>query len=376
MLKLRSARVVRAGSTDQAEQSLTVELDGARREAVAQLALVGPVCEGDQVIVNVEARDLGLGSGGFDIVHANLTRGLSGEGIPGAHVMKLNYTSLQHAVHPIEDDNVTVPLSRPVAVLALHGQLAPVAWAFARQAPGLRVGYIQTAGGALVAGHSRVAAQLRAEGLLAGHISAGAAFGAELEAISTAGALQHALTALDWDAAICGPGPGIVGSASILGHGGMSALESAHNALALGCPVVLVARMSSADSRGRHRGLSHHSQTVLDLLLEPVTVALPAGVRSPVGGELAMGLRAVFAADERPAPTARLRLGGARPARMARHDWRRLPVDLVGYASSGLPAETMGRSLAADPLFFASALAGGAALGALVGESSDPEDAP
>ena len=30
------------------------------------------------MIVNVEARDLGLGSGGFDIVHCNLTRGLAG----------------------------------------------------------------------------------------------------------------------------------------------------------------------------------------------------------------------------------------------------------------------------------------------------------
>ena len=47
--------------------------------------------------------DLGLGSGGFDIVHVNLTRGLDGSGAEGAHVMKLNYTSLQHAVHPVEE---------------------------------------------------------------------------------------------------------------------------------------------------------------------------------------------------------------------------------------------------------------------------------
>ena len=30
------------------------------------------------MIVNTEALDLGLGSGGFDIVHVNLTRGLDG----------------------------------------------------------------------------------------------------------------------------------------------------------------------------------------------------------------------------------------------------------------------------------------------------------
>ena len=110
-----------------------------------------------------------------------------------------------------------LPLQRPVAVLALHGQLAPVAWAFAHAAPGLRVGFVQTEGGALPGRRSRTVAALRARGLLAGHITAGAAFGGEAESLTAAGALHHALHALDWDAAICGPGPGIVGSSSALG---------------------------------------------------------------------------------------------------------------------------------------------------------------
>ncbi len=55
------------------------------------------------MIVNAQALDLDLGSGGFDVVHVNLTRGLNGDGASGAHVMKLNYTSLQHAVRPVED---------------------------------------------------------------------------------------------------------------------------------------------------------------------------------------------------------------------------------------------------------------------------------
>ena len=45
----------------------------------------------------VQAFDLGLGSGGFDIVHVNLTRGLNGDGAGKAHAAKLNYTSLQSA---------------------------------------------------------------------------------------------------------------------------------------------------------------------------------------------------------------------------------------------------------------------------------------
>jgi Protein of unknown function (DUF3866) len=383
MLKLRRAivldaaaprpdRVSRAHASlaGAPEQELVVELadgdGGGRRPAIADVALVGRAEAGDEVIVNVQALDLGLGSGGFDIVHVNLTRGLAGDGEPGADVMKLNYTSLQHAVKPVEDEQLRLPVERPVAVLALHGQLAAVAWSFARQAPGSRLGYVQTEGGALPGGHSRTVRSLREQGLLAGHVTSGAAFGGEGEAITTAGALHHGLITLGWDAAVCGPGPGIVGSSSPLGHGGMSALDSAHAALALGCPTLLVARMSSGDDRERHRGISHHTLTVLDLLLEPVTVALPAGMRSPVGADLRAGLGSVFGgAMARPA----LALDVERPVRITRHDWRRAAVDLPAYAAAGLSTTTMGRGLTEDPLFFAAALAGGTALAELAGQA-------
>ncbi|HXB16310.1 MAG TPA: DUF3866 family protein [Solirubrobacteraceae bacterium] len=378
MLKLRRAIVIDVSAPEGAasrEQRLQIELvphDGAQadggevREALADLALVGVARPGDEVIVNVEARDLGLGSGGFDIVHVNITRGLDGGGASARNVMKLNYTSLQHTVEPVETVGakpLEVPLGRSVAVLALHGQLAPVAWAYKQRNPAGRLGYVQTEGGALPGGHSRTVAELRRAQLLDGHITAGAAHGGELEAVSTAGAVHHGIAALGWDAAVVGPGPGIIGSSSRLGHGGMAALDSAHVALALGCPTLIVARMSSGDGRDRHRGISHHTLTVLELLLEPVTVALPAGMRSPVGDDLRAGLGAMFGAGAGKRPS--LALEVERPVRITRHDWRRAEVDLPAYAASGLPAETMGRTLAQDPLFFGAALAGGAALAEL-----------
>jgi hypothetical protein len=414
MLKLRRAIVIDAGPSGSAgEQDLVIELRNAglgpegrvdsntdgnatagvgapgrrseieRRAAVADVALVGRAEVGDELVVNVQARDLGLGSGGFDIVHANLSRGLESEEDLGParpvrpNVMKLNYTSLQHTVEPVEElgDGVGAAvgaLDRPVAVLALHGQLAAVAWAFAQAFPQGRLGYVQTAGGALPGGHSRVVRALRERGLLAGHLTAGAAFGGEGEAITTIGALHHGLRDLGWDAAICGPGPGIIGSSSPLGHGGMFALDSAHAALALGAPTLLVARMSSGDPRARHRGISHHTLTVLDLLLEPVTVALPAGMRSPVGADLRAGLGAVFggALPSRPIRNRpALELDVERPARITRHDWRRAIVDLPAYAAADLPAETMGRGLTDDPLFFGAALAAGATLAELAGNA-------
>jgi hypothetical protein len=297
--------------------------------------MTGPIAVGDDVVVNVAAVELGLGSGGFDIVHANLTRGLSGEGEPGAHVMKLNYTSLQHAVHPVEEqapEGLSVD-RKPVAVIALHGQLPCVAWAARQALPGARVGYVQTAGGALPGQMSRVVREMLASGLLAGHVTAAPAFGGEHEAISTVGGLHAGLTALEWDGAIVGPGPGILGSATAFGHGGLVALDNAHAALALEATTIVVPRMSSGDPRERHRGLSHHTRTVLELMLRPALVALAAGVDEQLPGE---------------------------------HERRVGEADLEGYVASGLPARTMGRGPGEDELFFRASLAGGSVLAEVI----------
>jgi Protein of unknown function (DUF3866) len=341
-LKLR--RGVVAG-----EEPLTVEVDGERRQAWADTALLGEMREGDEVVVNVEALDLGLGSGGFDVVHVNLTRGLEGSGPAGEHVLKLNYSSLQHAVEPVERPlppgrNVFSPhggdktLRRDCAVLVLplHGHLAPAAWAAAQAAPGMKVGYVQTAGGALPGSLSRDVAELRERGLLCGHITAAPSYGGDHEAISVAGALDAAAYKLGWDAAIAGPGPGIIGSDTRLGHGGIAALDTAHASLALGLPTLLSPRLSIADPRDRHRLVSHHTLTVLPMLLAPVEVPVPSG--NPVA-------IAVLA-----------------DAAGWRHRLHETPADLTGYTSSNLPARTMGRTLDDDPLFFAAALASGRAL--------------
>jgi hypothetical protein len=152
----------------------------------------------------------------------------------------------------------------------------------------------------------------------------------------------------------------------------MTALDSAHVALALGCPTVLVARMSGHDERPRHQSVSHQTLTVLDLMLEPVTVALPAGIRTPVGADLRAGLGPIFRGAQG-APTTEPEVG--RPARIARHDWRRANVELPEFAASGLPAEPAGHGPADDPLFFGAALAGGTALAELLVTARDEEAA-
>jgi Protein of unknown function (DUF3866) len=283
---------------------------------------------------------------------------------------------MQRLAHPVEEREgwqLTLPCDGAVAVLALYDQLPALAWSFAAAAPGARLGYVQSAGLAAPGADLALVRELRARGLLAGHISVGAAQGGETQAITTAGALHHGFGELGWEVAVCGPGPE---SAPEVGgevsSSGLAGLDAAHTALALGCPTLLVPRMSSGEHGERRRGVSHHTLTVLDLLLAPVTVALPAGLRSPVGAELHAGLGAVFGAPRRARP--QLELDVERPARIARHDWRRAPIDLPAFAASGLPARSAGRGLAEDPLFFGAALAAGAVLGELALARRRPGD--
>jgi hypothetical protein len=264
--------------------------------------------------------------------------------------MKLNYSALQHPVATVEREvtdssaDPKAPSPIPVLVVGLHGHLAPAAWAFAAkmEAEGrgrAEVGFVQTAGGALPGQLSRDVRELRERSLLAGHVTAGPTWGGEGEAITTIGALDAA-GSLGWDAVIAGPGPGILGSSTTFGHGGMVALDTAHAALALGLPTVIAPRLSGADPRPRHRGLSHHSRTVLSYLLAGVDLPLPSGFES-LSEEVALAAR-------------------------GRHRVVIEEVDLVGYEASGLPTRTMGRDLATDPEFFSGALAAGTRLAELV----------
>src|SRR2546429_8961347 len=100
---------------EQHEGLVRCEVDG--KECVAYTALTGAVALGDEVVVNVQGRELGLGSGGFDVFHLHLTRGLDPAPPPGAHGMKLPYTPVPHAVRHAEEDGAGAGgLDRPPGV--------------------------------------------------------------------------------------------------------------------------------------------------------------------------------------------------------------------------------------------------------------------
>lgn len=290
------------------EGLVRLEVDGGA--CVAYPALTGPVALGDDVLVNVQARELGLGSGGFDVLHANLTRGLGLAPAERAHVMKLPYTPVQAAFrHAEEAGRLADGLGgMPVVCCSLHSQVVPVCAALA----GVAVVYVQLPGGALPLALSDALRALRARGLLRATASVGACFGGDAECVTAASALAWARAA-GAEVAVCAIGPGIVGTGSRLGHGGLAAAEAANAASALGGRPVVAVRASEGDPRQRHRGVSHHTRAVLDLCLGEVAVAWP---------------------DE---------------------------VDTSGWeeACAGLPLAHMGRGPAEDPSFFAAAFAAG-----------------
>jgi hypothetical protein len=317
---------------ERADGVVRLEVDGA--PCVAYPRLTGEVEEGDDVVVNEQARGLGLGSGGFDVLLANLTRGLGLRADEGAHVMKLPYTPLQHAVRHVEEDG---PLAdslegMPVVCCTLHSQLAPVAAALR----GRRVAWVQLEGGALPVALSDTVALLKRLGLLGAAIGAGACFGGDADCVNAWSALAWA-RAEGFDVAVCGIGPGIVGTATGLGHGGMAAAVAATAAVGLGGTPVLPLRVSDADPRDRHRGISHHALRVLSLDGPAVRVAWPDGFepRDEVEGAIAAGA-------ER--------------------------VDVSGWraACDGLPLSHMGRGADDDPWFFAAAYAAGVVANGLV----------
>jgi hypothetical protein len=258
-LSLRRGRVTRL------VDALHCEVDGI--PCVVYADVTGPLEEGDDVLVNVQARELGLGSGGFDIVYANLTRGLELRPAEGAHVMALPYAPGQWAVvHAEEEGGLAERLDGlPVVLCTVHSQVAP-AWAALRE---LRVAYVQVAGGALGLDLSDAVGALGFEV----RVSVAPCFGGDVRCVSVASALLWA--AARSDVVVCAVGPGIVGTGTRFGHGAVSLAEAANVATALGGVPVLAARVSDADRRERHRGVSHHTEAVLELCLGEVAVSSP-----------------------------------------------------------------------------------------------------
>ena len=290
--------------------------------------LIGTVAAGDPVVLNTSAVDLGLGTGGWHIVHWNLGRRTWSQPGPG-HIMKLRYTSLQADTGAAEEDLADLPETldgMPVVACSLHSQVGVVAAVVRRLRPAARIAYVMTDGAALPLALSDLVHALRTRGIVDATITAGNAFGGDLEAVSVPSALALARHVASADVAIVGMGPGVVGTASSLGTTAVEAAAVIDAAHALGGRVALCCRASGVDARERHRGVSHHVHTILRLAAHRPEIPLPANLAPQVSGATAVE-----------GPTA---------------------ADVL--ATLDLVVTSMGRGPADDPMFFAAAASAGA----------------
>lgn len=330
--------------------------------ALAYVSVTGEPRVGDRVLLNTNALDNELGTGGVAMVVALPDR--LPEDRPDAadpaeqgHLVKARYTPLQTMVFGVdEQDSPHHPVlsevddlaGLPVVVADLHSSLPAVLAGLRDRAPRARAAYLMTDGGALPAAFSRTCAVLRESEWLAAVVTCGQAYGGDLEAVNTYSGLLAARHVVNADVVVVSQGPGNLGTGTTWGFSGVSAGEALNAAEVLGGTGVAALRVSGADPRQRHRGISHHSRTAYARVLNrPADLPVPALWDLP-GFDRALADQVARQAEE---------LCAAGP-HLSRHD-----IDLRGLDDAlertPVPLSTMGRGLAQDPAAFLAAAAAG-----------------
>ncbi|WP_460856687.1 DUF3866 family protein [Nocardiopsis coralliicola] len=322
--------------------------------ALAYTGLVGVPEPGDRVLLNTTALALELGTGGYALIAALPDR-LPPDRPAAGHLVKARYTPLQTTVLGVDgQDSPDHALLRdaddlaglPVVTADLHSALPAITAGALHDRPGARIAYVMLDGGALPAAFSRTAAALRTAGLIAGTVTTGQAFGGDVEAVTVHTGLLAARLVLGADLAIVAQGPGNLGTGTAWGFSGVAAGEALNAAGVLGGRPVASLRVSGADLRERHRGISHHSLTAYGRVAWS-----PADVPVPL-------LPGAFGARVR-----------AEAAPLAeRHRLVDVPLDGLDAALRALPfrLSSMGRSLDDDPPSFLAAAAAGRHAAALL----------
>ena len=284
MIRHRIGRVSELLSRREDVSELRVIVEGGESVALNYERLTGRAGPGDLLLLNTTAIHLSLGSGGLHFVEFNFSRPpppFRGCG----HIMKLRYTPWQMRVLSCEErasghrpqlDRFTGLAGMPVLIGELHSMVAPAAAVLKYYRPDCRIAYIMTDGTALPLAFSRIVARLKERGLLSGTVTSGHAFGGDFEAVNVYSALAACRELIGADAVIIAPGPGSVGTGSRLGFSGMEAGEQVNRVSALGGAPLLIPRLSFAERRRRHFGVSHHTLTALELAaLAPARLVLP-----------------------------------------------------------------------------------------------------
>ncbi len=283
MIQSRRARIIKEIFSRPGINGFLAEVDGREEKCIAYTALTEDIKPGDEVLLNTTAMALSLGSGGYHYIISKADSG-GHELTPGGHIMKLRYTPMQLKVLAVEEEDSPWHETMaeadslegiPVLVATLHSMLAPLCVCLAAHAK-LKVAYVMTDGAALPLAFSQNVEWLKNKELLVGTVTCGHAFGGDLEAVNIYSAMLAARKVLKADVIIVSMGPGIVGTGTKWGFTGVEQGDILNAVDSLNGIPVAVPRISFADQRDRHQGISHHSLTVLTRICKvPVLVPLP-----------------------------------------------------------------------------------------------------
>jgi hypothetical protein len=280
MIRTREARVKDILSEKHGIQELEVEVEGKLERALSYIDILGRSEKGDRVLLNTTACYLELGTGGYHFVMANLDRtssDLSGKG----HIMKLRYTPLQVKCLAVEEQqsqwherisNFQSLQGFPVVAASLHSMVSPICALIRKLRPGAKIGYVMTDGACLPIAFSKTVAELKEKGLLEVTVTCGNAFGGDLEAVNFYTGIIAAKEVSGCDTVIVGMGPGIVGTGTRYGFSGIEQGYIIDGINTLGGQPIAVPRISFADTRERHRGISHHTLTVLKYIAKTSSI--------------------------------------------------------------------------------------------------------
>jgi Protein of unknown function (DUF3866) len=284
MPAFRAAKIIEITETLPDLIRTRVSLAGGEAEAVGFPGMLGVLRAGDRVVVNTTGLDLGLGSGGVAFILWNLD-GEPPEPHLEGHIVKLRYTPWQTEVvtaeapespHHAALENVESIDGMPVVACTLHSQVAAIAAGIKERHPDAKVGYLMTDGACLPIAWSDLVRDLKASGLLDITCTSGHAFGGDIESVTIFSGLAALHVVEECDVVITGMGPGVVGTSTTLGH---TAIEQGHlldATSALGGRAIACVRISYADARARHHGVSHHTLTALRLATHiRATVVVP-----------------------------------------------------------------------------------------------------
>lgn len=286
MLNLETGRVIEIVYQDNKIQILNIENENNLlvEKAINYVQETGTCIIEDRVVINTVGNRLELGTGGYNLIYLNLSNKQDDKKVidrDNGHIIKMKYTPGQIRVKAVEEYiessifNLQNKLPHiPVIYAILHSMISPLVTTIKYIKQNAIITCVYTYGGAMNANNSFILNKLRKSGLIDNIITTGECYGGDYESINVTTGILFGLSKLKSDIIIVCCGPGVAGSSTFYGFSTFDFIGPIYIAKLLGLCPVLIPRISMADKRERHIGISMQSISILQTLDFPIHLPL------------------------------------------------------------------------------------------------------